>query len=722
MEWDVDNHDPSRGVLKTKLKHLLSNQQSVDRIRRAVDIIHVATSRALVFGKLLYLTELDKSISSNGGRFDSSVASSLANRFPIDAKQIEEWIDVVSSRIDKRRGPPYAPEKATRLKELHDFYSEQSALGVLPVDKIHCTNLSIPKGYAADQLATSYRNNVFCNFDKYIKRLVRLRLTRTTLLGANLDPNGKVPASLKKKLDVDVNTVVHDLLEAVDIPTCRPDLAPWMMELRSEFLPPAPASRSNGWRFDQQKDNPERWMPYMVWINRTLEGESWKKLYSPLIQRTSFVPGHICLDTTGLIDLLVADADETQLLKMKLEEMEMPTSQTANKKYDLPGLRTKGQLYDSLNKLVAPSLLATVKSDPIKYASAFKTAIWSCLTKIAPDNKRVGLQFCGKVFNNMISTDGYSVSIHYVKAELVGVTRFNGGYKSLKKGQKNDKLAASKKGSTYVTDLSEDQRESFLRRHGSFIACDPGKGVLATMTDGRGKVIKYTSAQRRRESGEVYRAKERRRLLMVKSTPTAPTAKDLERSIGTVAYQPGVFRSSRSCITLHYSQYILSRKVVEVEMSSFYHRNVFRAHRYDAYIGRRSSEDRFASRIKKTFGKVSAIFYGNWGKNPNIKNQPPSPGIGLRRRLSSYFTILLVYESYTSSVCPRCERYGLVHPRKNQDGGGIHHLLKCSHVDCSCPWWHRDILGALNIFKMGLHAMKTGSWSRLFSRAAAMAI
>ena len=157
-------------------------------------------------------------------------------------------------------------------------------------------------------------------------------------------------------------------------------------------------------------------------------------------------------------------------------------------------------------------------------------------------------------------------------------------------------------------------------------------------------------------------------------------------------------------------------------MSTFYHRNIFRAHRYDSYIGRRSSEDRFASRIKSCFGNVSAILYGNWGKSPNLKNQPPSPGIGLRRRLSSYFTILLVYESYTSSVCPRCERYGLVHPRKNLDGKGIHHLLKCSHVDCSCHWWHRDILGALNILKMGLHALQTGSWHPLFSRAAAMAM
>ena len=125
--------------------------------------------------------------------------------------------------------------------------------------------------------------------------------------------------------------------------------------------------------------------------------------------------------------------------------------------------------------------------------------------------------------------------------------------------------------------------------------------------------------------------------------------------------------------------------------------------------------------IKNAFGKVAAILYGNWGQNPNLKHQPPTPGVGLRRRMCSYFTILLVYEAYTSSVCPRCRRYGLTHPRKDRDGKDVHHLLRCGHADCSCHWWNRDDLGALNILATGMHALRTGTWDPLFSRAAAEA-
>ena len=154
------------------------------------------------------------------------------------------------------------------------------------------------------------------------------------------------------------------------------------------------------------------------------------------------------------------------------------------------------------------------------------------------------------------------------------------------------------------------------------------------------------------------------------------------------------------------------------ELTTFYRRTVFRAQRFDAYVGRRSSEDRFVSRIKNTFGGVKAILYGNWGRNPNLKHQPPSPGIGLRRMIASRYKVLLVYEAYTSSYCPRCRSHGLVHPRTDGNGDEVHHLLRCSNERCSCHWWHRDVLGALNILYTGKHALMTGEWDPLYAAPA----
>ena len=749
MDGDVNDHR----VHKTLLKHVLSDQRLVARIHSAVEAVHEMTSTALEFGKLFYLATLDDMIVENGHTFDHRVAGRMASVFPIDGGQIEEWMDVVSSRLVGRVGPPYAPEKLRRLQRMHDFYDEASTVGLLPSVKISCSNLSVPKGYAASLLATNYENNVRCHFDQYVKRIVRARLEAMTRIELGVDLEVvRLSKEARRRLVSDVSAVVNDILEGQEQPSCRAELATWMVAWRAEFTPPAPANADPFWRFYNQKVHPERWLPYMVWMNRKLEEEGATDLLSPLPQRSTFVPGHIRLDTTALVDLIVADGEETLVLKTQLEDMDMGGSLSASAsgagpsssvsvKYDLPGLLvkskkhpegqpSKAQLYVNLEKLVSPSLVSRVKSAPAQHGSAFKTSIWRCLTKIGPGNKHAGLDFCGNVFNNMIDTDGHAVSIHYVARHLVGVTRFNGGFKILKESQKKQKTVDKAKGATYVTQLSPEERAALLPENcsGTVVGLDPGKSALATATDGTGKVVRYTAVQRRVESGAKKHTAIRRKMLNAKpKDPNMPTMGELVRSIGTVPGYPGssgpndVVRSSKSCMIIHYEQYLFSRRLVTAELSTFFRRPEFRSHRYDAHVGRRASEDRFASRIKRAFGKVAVLLYGNWGKSPNLRNQPPTPGVGLRRRLSSYFTILLVYEAYTSSVCPRCRRFGLIKPRRDRKGDEIHHLLKCSHTDCSCRWWNRDDLGALNIRKMGIHALRTGSWDPLFSRAAAAA-
>ena len=95
--------------------------------------------------------------------------------------------------------------------------------------------------------------------------------------------------------------------------------------------------------------------------------------------------------------------------------------------------------------------------------------------------------------------------------------------------------------------------------------------------------------------------------------------------------QPGITRSAKSCVPAHYEQYLRTRVAVEAPLKAFYRRPVFRAHRYDAYVGRRASEDRFVSRIKAAFGNNVTILYGDWGRTPNLRHQPPSPGVGADR-------------------------------------------------------------------------------------------
>ena len=728
MEDEDEDDDGRHLVGKTRLKHLLSDQEKVTRVRYAVETMHEVVRRGLVFGKLLYLHAMEIALAANNQQFDATVATRMSDDFPIDTEQMEEWLDVVSSSIERRRGAPYAESRIQHLRRLHAFYDEFASRGDLPVDKLACTNLSCSKGHAAEQMRVNYRNNVHAHFDKYVKRYVRNQLTQTTREEHDIEEDARIPRDARVALEADIRAINSFLLEqTVEPPKFCEDLYPWVNAFQSMLVPPAPSTVGNPyWRFESQKKSPHLWLPYMVWINRMIEEGGGKKLYSPLPQRTSLVPSHVRIDTTGLNDLLVADADATLVMKLMLEDMPFDAETSLQVKYDLPGLMSpskkegseprarKGQLFVDLSKLIARSLLHRVQEDPAKHAVAFKTAMWRCHTKLGM-NENVPLEYQDLVFNNIIDTDGYSVSLHYVSRSLHGLTRFNGGFKQIRTCQKQQRKTEKSKGATYVTAVSEEERRALLADDTiKKVSVDPGKGNIATATDGTGRVIAYSSSQRWFESGLKEHSKERKRLLAVR-TNTEPTAGELQRSIGVVPGQPDVIRSSKSCILQHFEEYLVSRNAVAAPLTRFYARAVFRAQRYDAHVRRRASEDRFFLRMKEAFGSNAAILIGDWGRNPNLKHQAPSPGVGFRRRMCSYFKVYLVHESYTSSVCPRCNSYGLSKPRRNPEGGEVHHVLKCGNTACSCRWWHRDVLGALNILKTGKHALSTGMWDPTFS-------
>jgi hypothetical protein len=197
------------------------------------------------------------------------------------------------------------------------------------------------------------------------------------------------------------------------------------------------------------------------------------------------------------------------------------------------------------------------------------------------------------------------------------------------------------------------------------------------------------------------------------------TYEQLQSSIGVTAGGASPAVGHKTCTTERFCTYLSTRLSVARQLRGFYTRPVHRRQRYDAHCGRRSSEDKFMSRIEKTFGREAVILYGDWGRNPNLKHQPPSPGVGLRRRVARAFETYLVSEYKTSSSCPKCGS-DVTHPRE-RDGDPVHHLLQCTNSGqhCSTLWWNRDDLGALNILKNGLHALATGSWHALFRRDSA---
>lgn len=311
-------------VIKVRLKHLLSDGRHVARLNEAVHTVHEMGTRGSVFGKLTYLKALDRELDDNGGIFNAVVAERLAQSFPMDAEQIEEWLDTVSSSLEKRQGRPYGEERKQRQAQLHAALADFASQGLLPADKLRSTNLSIPKGFLAQQLAVNYATNVHCHYDKYVRRLVAVSLTAMAREEAGLTEKATLPKSVRRLLKADIRAVCNDILQASLQLSCREVFHAWVKMIRPEVMPPTASGAYNPhWRFLSQKTHPERWLPYMVWINQKLEAAG-SELYSPLLQKTSFVPSHMRIDTNDLIDLLIDGHDDALLLKTGLEQMDMP--------------------------------------------------------------------------------------------------------------------------------------------------------------------------------------------------------------------------------------------------------------------------------------------------------------------------------------------------------------------------------------------------------------
>lgn len=824
----------SRTVVKGQLKHLVSDKTHLAGIQYAVRTVNTIVINAYIFFRLSVVKRFHEEVGADVDTFDRDVATRLAAAFPLGKDDFDAAIDVVSSTLEGRVGRPYGDAKRSKMAALHAEYDLFALRRVLPGVKPAATNLSYCLQYEATAMHTAYHNNVFMHFDKYVKRYVHTALAPFALAEYNVDVVRRLPATAGAALRRVVHIAVTDILDQRAPFMSRADLHPWLASVTPKLVPtvgppacparppatppepappePAPPGQDKArrrgrpavvkapseWaaaqaRLYDQKAHPERWLPHMVYMVAWLEGRG-AKLYQPLPQRSSFVPCHIKLDTQGLFDLLVHDqsgvAGGSNGLRQLDEALEgTPLGEGASgARYDLPGVKriergklvyNKNAFMAALPSIIAPALRDRVASD--KFASArYRTAIWRAITKLGMQRRAPLVAHDGKTFNNMIETDGFAVSVHYVTPALYGQTMYNGGARDLLDAKADQRAAKATDEFTLISRMDASSRKAVLCGGGAntSLSADPGKGVLLHVTDADGRAVRYTAAQRRVETSQRRNTREQIAILDQKVPVLAPLMLAWRlRRVRTLCHKPvwrrhttsrqlglrclrrlkdqrlsalakwriGRWRprltfaelqhgmqggdahlTACSCQLHRYCAYLRARREVEAPLTALYARVGFRRRRYRVFWGRRSSEDKFLMRLENAFGRGRYMLYGNWGRNPNLRGQPPTPGIGLRRRVHSRYKTLTVHEAMTSSVCPSCEARQLQHPRRRLQRHGeeeegeelqsveIHHLLRCPNELCAHRWWNRDQLGAVNILKTGLHCLHTGSWHPAF--------
>lgn len=571
-------------------------------------------------------------------------------------------------------------------------------------------SLSLMLSASAKTYVTNLLTNVRMRYFKYVERTVSELLRRQVARVTGAASWQALSRASKTDWMKRIRRAISDIIYHRHDDAMKADgwMLRWVERYRSRFVPPLPA-RVKTIDFDlSSQKRPYAYLPYMMKMSRCMEALGIKML-SPLPLSTSFIPSFYRIDTASMQHLLM---DQKRIAYFR---------EWHRKHYLRPlFLSSKAGLASSTSRLLGVDT-ATAQEE-----AAFKDAQWRLIGKwqrkdlrsLMPPTPRAQRRHPQAtddgewMFGHSILTDGYSAYLTITDGER-GRKAFRPRGADKQKQQQSTKQKVSE-----FPELSSKTARDYahlLDPSVKLLAADPGKVNLVCLVDGMRKdakdshVLRYTGVQRRHESGETAA---RRRGEAAKSTVKAkgfgfmassgryvasPTVQQVEAS-----YLRGT--NSKSCFPDVFGKYVHRRMTTEKPLEEFYRDARWRRERMSAKMKRRRSEQAFVQRIKEKFGSDGqkiVILYGNWGRRPNLKNQAPSPGVGLRRVIHRHIPTVTVAEWNTSSRCATC--FGTVQEACRSRG-----LKRCPEAACRTRYWDRDVMGALNIRHAGLHILTHG--------------
>jgi hypothetical protein len=309
----------------------------------------------------------------------------------------------------------------------------------------------------------------------------------------------------------------------------------------------------------------------------------------------------------------------------------------------------------------------------------------------------------------MILTDGHSISFQIIEKTHFKKTSFV--------PTESDREEKKKNAQAKIEKDQFHQPSDFDLKEYKMIGGDPGKKDLLYLTDGIRKA-RYTKGMRNQDTYKKMR--------MTRSNKIRGKYKlNINGKKVSVADYESNHLSETSKKTCYYAKFVEYWKNRQVLSRNFtmYKQPWFREAKFLVYCRTKSSEAKFMNKVKQVFsgklrnkvpkwmtgddmyiinnakksGSPLLCGYGNWGRNPNLKNNAPTPGIGLRRRFDQAIPTITVNEKNSSKTCPCCSTKSLVNEKVGKDKIEKHHLLCCTNSSCQCRWWNRNVVGSFNI-------------------------
>jgi len=502
--------------------------------------------------------------------------------------------------------------------------------------KINCSNYAQIFNYLAIDIKTNIENNIQLHFLNYIKCYVN------GVFYVDYDDklSKKENIAIKRNLKQELFKVKEDLI--FDTKKSDPKYHEWIDNLKNTIFT---KTDKNQPFWSNLTIKPQQYLPHMIYMNRELEDRG-RKTFNVLPLRTSYITKYIPIDTQVIIKLLMKDLKGSSKY---LNNMSQNADNIWNMFFDLNNKAFKKKNY-KFNHLIytdgfAVSILFIKDACAESKIEKFKNFKKKRLENISLCKNKTSdeiIKYKEEIKNKKI-LDKEEIK----KNKMIKKNEAKEAFKKLSKEEKQElkqqrlnKLDTEEKKLKNQPEFPylEDLTENQINKlkNSKLVYIDPGKIRLYTMIDDKNKVLKYSNAE--------YIKRIKRKKYSKKSQKIRDELEitRLEKILSNY--------NSKSCYLNKFKEYVEIKNQLAFGLLELYKNVFFRKYKWYSYIMKQREIERLTNLIAKTYGKDCKLLMGDWSPSVQMKNFMPTPMIGLKRKLRKKFEIINLDEYNTSKL------------------------------------------------------------------------
>ena len=404
---------------------------------------------------------------------------------------------------------------------------------------------------AAKQCCVSQLTNIRYHYRQYVCRAFGIVLRNRVCSFRRVRTFSDIPSAEGKRWRQEFGRAYDDVLQhrhGDDMRACDL-LAPLVEKHRYRLVPPLPQGKRSIDSDLSGTVRPYVYLGYMIRLSKFMEscGLRGKALLSPVPTKTSFIPAHYAFDTACISHLLM-DSKRIKGFRGYMAD---------SHKINLPGLEDKASLCASLSTQMERE--ATPRDEEL-----YMDGLWTYLAHFRNRRTRVlNPLVCARAthpgamrFDHSISTDGYSVTMMATDKETRARKHMYRPAVTAKKGGISRRVVPGRPAHTDACGFlnlshhsAETVREQLTALGNAnaeeFLGGDPGKGVLLELCNQDRQVLRYTSSQRRHETGVARNARRLGRLTNLPWTAEKVVKLPDKRGVATSMGRPTVRKLER---------------------------------------------------------------------------------------------------------------------------------------------------------------------------------